>query len=215
MDYITENLERKGYADIDKKVIELEKFLKLRFDNPIISPPKEIDEIWHIAMLFPKKYNEYCMKTFGDIVDHNPNDEMDDPYMILERRVEFLSAIPYDPFNERVDINAYKKQEEELINKKYEEKMFFKENVLPTLEKDSPDTIKAISIIGTIFNIPCKKNEWTVRTLKHVLSLHEEIKLGGFYEDYVVIHNKKLLENDSIIGLDIEQIYFRFNFRGC
>ena len=41
MNYINEILKTKGYADtdIDKKVKELEQFLKLRFDNPRISPP--------------------------------------------------------------------------------------------------------------------------------------------------------------------------------
>ena len=36
------------------------------------SPPKNIDEAWHIFLLFTKEYAKFCEKYFGHFLHHNP-----------------------------------------------------------------------------------------------------------------------------------------------
>jgi len=41
----------------------------------VLSPPSEdIDLVWHVHMLHPHLYSEYCIKKFGKLIIHNlPN----------------------------------------------------------------------------------------------------------------------------------------------
>jgi hypothetical protein len=50
-----------------------EKFLALAKKSPgmRLAPTKDIDEMWHLHILSPKKYYSDCMSYFGEIFDHN------------------------------------------------------------------------------------------------------------------------------------------------
>lgn len=36
-------------------------------------PSKVADDLWHTFLLFTKEYNEFCMNSFGRIIDHEPH----------------------------------------------------------------------------------------------------------------------------------------------
>ena len=61
----------------DNEVIEAatryEKFLTLvqRYPDTLVSPSRDIDEMWHLHMLHPIAYYHDCMANFGEIIDHN------------------------------------------------------------------------------------------------------------------------------------------------
>lgn len=53
-------------------IYEYMRFMVLRSKNTNLSPSNEIDKCWHMHLLNPIKYYNYCMKTFNNIIDHNP-----------------------------------------------------------------------------------------------------------------------------------------------
>lgn len=68
-------LNKEYDTDGIKKVIEnYKKFLFLVKINPgiRIAPTKDIDEVWHMHILYPVMYHKDCMDIFGFILDHNP-----------------------------------------------------------------------------------------------------------------------------------------------
>lgn len=58
-------------------IYEYEKFMELRFEDSGLSPSDDIDKLWHLHILDTKIYYEYCMKRFGSLVHHNPQDSID------------------------------------------------------------------------------------------------------------------------------------------
>jgi hypothetical protein len=32
--------------------------------------PPDVDAVWHACLAYPQAYEEYCLKTFGVIIDH-------------------------------------------------------------------------------------------------------------------------------------------------
>lgn len=61
----------------NKLMEEYEKFLMLRYLDNKLSPPNDIDKIWHFHILSTKQYNEYCIKKFGKMIHHDPVDSFD------------------------------------------------------------------------------------------------------------------------------------------
>jgi len=60
-------------ADAERALRRYERFLVLVAAHPGKSqaPTRDIDEMWHLHMLSPKAYYDDCMRTFGDILDHD------------------------------------------------------------------------------------------------------------------------------------------------
>ena len=56
----------------DNVLYEYMRFIVLRSTNLNLSPSDDIDKCWHIHLLNPVKYYDYCIKTFNKIIDHNP-----------------------------------------------------------------------------------------------------------------------------------------------
>jgi len=42
-----------------------------KYPDEVVSPSKDIDEMWHIHMLHPSAYYEDCISNFGYILDHD------------------------------------------------------------------------------------------------------------------------------------------------
>lgn len=62
---------------VEKVLFEYFRFLQLKHKYQNVSPSDDIDKFWHQHILNPKSYYAYCMKTFGEIIDHNPSDAFD------------------------------------------------------------------------------------------------------------------------------------------
>jgi hypothetical protein len=56
---------------------EYERFLEIRAENEKLSPIDDIDKFWHLHLLNPVLYYNYCLSKFKKIVDHNPSDSFD------------------------------------------------------------------------------------------------------------------------------------------
>lgn len=68
----------KWTLDYTTKVTEeYYRFLILRSKNNKLSPPDDIDKVWHYHILSTEKYAPYCIKNFGTLVHHNPEDSFD------------------------------------------------------------------------------------------------------------------------------------------
>ena len=51
--------------------------MKLRSDNDKLSPCDDIDKFWHLHLLNPILYYNFCIAQFNKIIDHNPTDSFD------------------------------------------------------------------------------------------------------------------------------------------
>jgi hypothetical protein len=60
-------------AEIVEAAARYEKFLTLvqRYPDTLVSPSRDIDEMWHLHMLHPVAYYHDCMTNFGEILDHD------------------------------------------------------------------------------------------------------------------------------------------------
>mmetsp|Transcript_31840 Transcript_31840/g.74402 ORF Transcript_31840/g.74402 Transcript_31840/m.74402 type:complete len:303 (+) Transcript_31840:49-957(+) len=66
--------------EVLQSILEFSRFILLkaaRMDYQVpyeLSPPREVDEVWHSLLLFPRAYNELCKTLLGDdgIIDHDP-----------------------------------------------------------------------------------------------------------------------------------------------
>jgi len=45
--------------------------MKLKLNNPMLVPTKEIDEVWHLHMESPVSYYNDCLSFCGKIIDHD------------------------------------------------------------------------------------------------------------------------------------------------
>lgn len=54
-------------------MLRYRRFLALITMHPeaIVSPTRDIDEMWHLHMLSPRAYHEDCMRLFAEILDHD------------------------------------------------------------------------------------------------------------------------------------------------
>nr|VFK28978.1 MAG: hypothetical protein BECKMB1821G_GA0114241_10444 [Candidatus Kentron sp. MB]VFK35596.1 MAG: hypothetical protein BECKMB1821I_GA0114274_11308 [Candidatus Kentron sp. MB]VFK77372.1 MAG: hypothetical protein BECKMB1821H_GA0114242_11298 [Candidatus Kentron sp. MB] len=54
---------------------EFKKFLTLvkSGQKPLAIPSSAVDDIWHAFILYTPQYRQFCEKTFGFFVDHQPN----------------------------------------------------------------------------------------------------------------------------------------------
>ncbi|AYV80042.1 MAG: hypothetical protein Gaeavirus6_17 [Gaeavirus sp.] len=53
---------------------EYNRFLELRSINSNLSPSDDIDRLWHLHLLNPILYYDYCATLYHKIIDHNPTD---------------------------------------------------------------------------------------------------------------------------------------------
>ncbi len=64
-----------GWTEVDaiNALNRYEKFFLLAAKHPRapLAPTKDIDVMWHLHMLSPKAYYEDCMRTMGEIFDHD------------------------------------------------------------------------------------------------------------------------------------------------
>ena len=60
-------------TDVIETAARYEKFLTLvqRYPDTLVSPSRDIDEMWHLHMLHPIAYYHDCMANFGEILDHD------------------------------------------------------------------------------------------------------------------------------------------------
>ena len=61
---------------------ELGKFYVLKiiekdYDHNKLSPSEEVDELWHLHLLFPKKYYQFCARFARNWIDHSPDAKYD------------------------------------------------------------------------------------------------------------------------------------------
>jgi hypothetical protein len=79
--------------EIDEAVKEFKKFLILILLHPnklMAMTSKSVDVVWHTFILFTKQYVEFCSKTFGYYIHHEPATSK---YKIKEEsKVNFLDA---------------------------------------------------------------------------------------------------------------------------
>lgn len=56
------------------------------------APSEDIDRVWHAFLQFTREYREFCLASFGRVIDHDPSprEENIEPYLrtreIAERR---------------------------------------------------------------------------------------------------------------------------------
>eukprot|EP01038_Epipyxis_sp_PR26KG_P011501 gene11501-15406_t len=65
---------------------EWERFMILKSNNDDISPPDDVDRLWHQIILDTKLYTYYCEQHFGKIIHHDPSNSEDQ-----EARIERLN----------------------------------------------------------------------------------------------------------------------------
>lgn len=51
---------------------ELYRFMTLKNDDDDLSPPKDVDALWHQLLLDTAFYYTYCMNNYGKIIQHYP-----------------------------------------------------------------------------------------------------------------------------------------------
>lgn len=60
-----------------EKTIQLFKLLEVFLADASVKtglvPSEEVDEVWHTFILHTKLYEEYCIRTFGALIHHNPH----------------------------------------------------------------------------------------------------------------------------------------------
>ena len=61
---------------IEKLVLEYRKFLSLALisSRPVSMCNTEVDEVWHSHLLFTQSYSDFCQKSFGSFLHHEPAD---------------------------------------------------------------------------------------------------------------------------------------------
>ena len=67
-------------------------FLNKKYPEEILVPTREIDEFWHLHILFTKKYHEDCQNIFGYYLHHQPQmpeGEIDEE-QALERTLQLV-----------------------------------------------------------------------------------------------------------------------------
>jgi hypothetical protein len=66
-------LRSRTREQLDSMVRRYRCFLALVAMHPdaIVSPTRDIDEMWHLHMLSPRAYHEDCTRIFGEILDHD------------------------------------------------------------------------------------------------------------------------------------------------
>lgn len=79
LDFLIPQLNFKNWTQIHcKNVInEYKRFLNLRAINYKLSPCNDVDIVWHQHILNTMHYRNYCMRRYGKIVEHNPEDSFD------------------------------------------------------------------------------------------------------------------------------------------
>lgn len=70
-------------------------FLEIRNENTNCSPSDVIDMLWHSHILDTFDYYQYCKTHFGDIVHHDPNDNLnqDERLIRLNRTINHIECL--------------------------------------------------------------------------------------------------------------------------
>ncbi|MGG1892424.1 glycine-rich domain-containing protein-like [Bacillus paranthracis] len=84
-------------------------FICKKYPEEMICPTHDIDQMWHLHMLHPKKYYHDCMGYFGEIMDHNAGfGKMQEEYEVLEGIYDNSEEIWNMEFNQSYDIGIKK-----------------------------------------------------------------------------------------------------------
>ncbi len=72
--HATGYLAKLSKADLKKILKRYKDFWRLAKEHPTVdlAPAADIDEMWHLHMLFPDNYARDSTRYFGSILDHNP-----------------------------------------------------------------------------------------------------------------------------------------------
>lgn len=75
----------------DEAIAWYRKFLKLAvLTDAYIVPTKDIDQVWHTAILFTRKYAEDCQKVYGRFLHHQPTIGQGDNHEDVEETINLF-----------------------------------------------------------------------------------------------------------------------------
>jgi hypothetical protein len=62
---------------VDEAIFEFRRYLGLAAlsREPVSMPSKAVDDVWHTCLMFTRLYEDFCAKTVGRFVHHEPADE--------------------------------------------------------------------------------------------------------------------------------------------
>lgn len=88
------------YAEIvERKYRQFLVLMGLHSESPVV-PSKDVDEFWHMHILFTEKYAQDCLKTFGRFIHHEPYLGGDDDQMGVYQ--EETSKLYFQMFGEEL-----------------------------------------------------------------------------------------------------------------
>ena len=72
---ITASLTKKGIPEAQRIEQEFRRFAGLCYLHPQkdLAPSKTVDEFWHELILDTRTYRDFCVRVFGEYLDHIPD----------------------------------------------------------------------------------------------------------------------------------------------
>lgn len=114
-----------SYSEAQEACQYYKNFLILNYaygNNCKIPPSMDIDEVWHMHILFTQKYKEFCQKYFGRFLHHNLEDENSilDFEELFESTTQKLHKIEFGDFiysvKQQFFLTSYIRQLLEVLN---------------------------------------------------------------------------------------------------
>lgn len=92
---IKANLSNKSENFKNSLITNYMLFLEIRNEHANCSPSDVIDMLWHSHILDTRDYYQYCDAHFGNIVHHNPNDNLnqDERLIRLTRTINHIECL--------------------------------------------------------------------------------------------------------------------------
>ena len=67
---------KQKYSVGDKSLFYLQEYARfltlIYFSKFTLTPSEEVDQVWHLHQSLTVAYREFCLRTFGRMIDHNP-----------------------------------------------------------------------------------------------------------------------------------------------
>jgi len=190
----------------EDELIEFIKFMVIKgiYDdlgidnNPIISPPNNIDHLWHNVILMVKFYQEFCLSLYGSICNHDVfgiYDSNENKLIRLRKYHECYNSI----------FSYYSEDEDEKENDDFINNLYIKYISGKTLEIHNIVNIKGILSKLSIIEILSKE---------HFILIHNNKKIYWYdYETNTETDIYTLLTELGIKNYDTIHIYLSLS--GC
>ena len=178
---------------------EYQKFLYLRNINSNLSPSDDIDKFWHAHILNTKSYYDYCIKKFGKIIHHNPNDSLDEK----ARKIRYYNTlIEYTKvFGELKNTKIWNIDKEDENNN---QKIEYKKQIFPSYKEymaNKPNIIK----IYMFYNKDKIYNKSNFMHDKKIFTM--EINKSTTFEQLKNIISKKVNDNAYAVKIYPHPVY--------